>query len=118
MLRAHVEGRPDPQPFAIVAVAVQEFEAWLIADDGAIRSTLQVANVRSVDPEGLAPTEAKSRLYELLAEVPVEPRKKAIPELATKLDLIAVAMRCSAFERFRSELHAFAKLRAASDLGR
>ena len=42
-LRHILSSRREPQPPAVIGVAVQEFEAWLIADEAALRQHLGFA---------------------------------------------------------------------------
>lgn len=90
----------------VVAVAVQEFEAWLIADEAAAAVELGQRLSRSKDPEQMARREAKELLKGWL-EVSVRAGAAAWElrrGLAARADLAVIADRCPAFAAFRKEL--------------
>lgn len=85
----------------VVAVAIREFEAWLVADEAATGKAVGKTIDRTKDPETMAPGEAKSQWRgwmsggdELTARLNV----------ARTLDLEVLSKRCRAFHTFRSEL--------------
>lgn len=87
----------------IIAVAIQEFEAWLIADTVALNKALGAGPSTAPDPESMKPRQAK----ELLASwVGAQSRtdRDIRRTLAEICDLDVVAKRCSAFGEFRKEL--------------
>src|SRR5262249_54579948 len=92
----------------VVAVAVQEFETWLIADPTAVRTVLQRATVDE-PPEGRPPGRAKALLSDWSAALRARPSPAEIRRsLAATLSLDVVAQRCPSFAAFRSELRAVA----------
>lgn len=83
---------------AIVAVATQEFEAWLIADHATLSQVVGMKVEPVSEPERLQPGEAKAGLA----------RCGAVPqlrrEIAERCDLRIVSHRCRAFARFLKDL--------------
>jgi hypothetical protein len=104
--------RSEPQPPVVVGVAVQEFEAWLLADEAPLRQCLGFARDPLPKPESLAPGEAKAIIEDLLAKKSgaADERYAIRLLLAEALDLALVASRCKSFQRFRSHLHTTAKV--------
>jgi hypothetical protein len=90
----------------VIAVAVEEFEAWLVADEHAVSCALGVAFERTPDPEGMRPGEAKATLVAALAAASADPAARKT--IAAICDLDVVAARCPSFERFRADLRASA----------
>jgi hypothetical protein len=90
----------------VVAVAVQEFEAWLIADEAAVAAVLGQRLSRSKAPEQMARREAKELLKDWLA-MSVQSGAAAWElrrRIADRADLAVIAERCPAFAAFRKEL--------------
>jgi hypothetical protein len=90
----------------VVAVAVQEFEAWLIADEVAAAAVLGQRLSRSKDPEQMARREAKELLKGWL-ETSTQTDSAAWElrrDIAARADLEVMAERCPAFDLFRHEL--------------
>ncbi len=100
-----VADRPVPK---VVAVAVEEFEAWLVADPQAVATTLEgmPAGAHPVSPEGLARGEAKGLLARWIGGSPR--RGVGAPalrrEIAERAHLGTLARLCPAFEQFRQDL--------------
>lgn len=91
----------DQPPTRVVAVAVQEFEAWLIADDDAVNEVLG-SRLNQVAPETLERGAAKELLEDLLnAE-----RAEARTAIAKHLDLEKVRQICPSFARFVEDIEA------------
>lgn len=90
----------------VVAVAVQEFEAWLIADEAAAAAVLGQRLSRSKAPEQMARREAKVLLKDWIEAS--RQTGAAAWELrrgiADRADLAVIAERCPAFAIFRQEL--------------
>ena len=87
----------------VVSVAVQEFEAWLLADEVAVSRALALPFPTQPAPEGLRPREAKALLANAIGAAgrdPVEARRT----IAEVLDLGGVSARCPAFDLFRKDL--------------
>lgn len=79
----------------LIAVAVQEFESWLVSDGSALSRVVSAPLARVPQhPENLAPAEAKALLQELSATVD---SAQARLSLAEQLDLDAVARKCPSF---------------------
>lgn len=111
IIRQALEGRRDVQPPVVVGVAIHEFEAWMLADDAALRKHLGFADDPLPRPETLAPRQAKAVVLELLAKKSADKdtQKALLVQLADAVDLAVVASICTAFEHLRSELHAIGK---------
>jgi hypothetical protein len=95
-----ISGQPT-----IIAVAVQEFQAWLLADDAALASALGTSVQPIVSPEALAPRAAKQQLMTLLAARGTEGRLLR-RELARTLQLEQLRNRCPSFNDFLQDLRA------------
>lgn len=91
-----------------VGVSVKEFEAWLIADDAALRRVFGPRHSVPEDPESLPPGEAKRRLQAWVdaASRPGRGQHELRRELAAALDVDTVAARCPSFADFRAEVEA------------
>lgn len=89
----------------VVTVAVQELEAWLIADPSAASSALGHLCPEPPSPESLRRTEAKSLLDGWLAAAGAsDDRLRVRAQIATSCDLDAVARACPSFDDFRKEI--------------
>ncbi|HLK99629.1 MAG TPA: DUF4276 family protein [Myxococcaceae bacterium] len=92
---------------AVVSVAIQEFEAWLIADPAALKSVLRQTLALPRAPEKLPRREAKELLTSWCEE---HARSRDAAEvrrdLARQCDLDTLSRQCSAFERFLRKLQA------------
>jgi hypothetical protein len=102
LMQKHLEGIGTPH---LLAVAVQEFESWLLAG----RETVARASGTSVaDPgpvEDLAPREARELLARSIAGCGRTP-KQVRQAIAAELDIELVRRRCRAFDEFVRELGA------------
>jgi hypothetical protein len=90
---------------AVVAVAIQEFEAWLIADPAALKSVLRKPLSPPKPPEKLSRREAKELLEQWCKDHagsrdPSELRRN----LAEQCDLDTLAQKCTAFDSFLRKL--------------
>jgi hypothetical protein len=90
----------------VVGVAVQEFEAWLIADGDAVRAALGEGRAVPPQPERLARREAKERLASWMAEREQDDAKLIRTALANLCDMNLVRKRCPAFDEFMRDLGA------------
>jgi len=82
----------------IVAVATEEFEAWLIADHEALSQVVGMKVKPVSEPERLQPGVAKAVLAQC------DPAPQARREIAKRCDLAIVSRRCRAFARFLKDL--------------
>jgi hypothetical protein len=98
-LDAHLEGIAGAR---VIAVAVQEFEAWLLADQRALNTLLGSAVGKPSAVEEMARREAKELLAALLSKHP--DASGARRTLALTCDLSVVARECTAFDAFLREL--------------
>lgn len=90
----------------VVAVAVQEFEAWLIADHAAVGEALGSAPPMPGEPERMDRREAKTLLASWVGDRPALNERTVRRTLADLCDLEVVSRRCTAFEQFLRELAA------------
>lgn len=95
----------------VIGVAVQEFEAWLLADEAALRDVLGGDIPSTAGPEALPPGEAKARLNALCDDrCPDDDRKAHRREARRKLcenaALDALAKACPSFGAFLDDLRA------------
>ena len=100
-----VSGRDSHLPRAVVAVAVQEFEAWLIAAHTTAQEVLETVLDTPPSPEKMARGEAKECLQAWLQNSErdhLELRRSIV----AVCDLSEIARRCPSFRRLERELSA------------
>jgi hypothetical protein len=107
-LVGHTEDLPCTR---VIAVAVREFEAWLLADEAALREVLGCEVATVATPEDLSRGEAKQLFNELCDVVAVDGNRKAHHHacrhsVSRTADLDALARRCRSFALFLEELRA------------
>ncbi len=85
----------------VVAVAVREFESWLIADEDAVGKAADAVFDRTVEIEPMDPGRAKSIWNGWMADRDERAVKRTVARTAC-LDVLASL--CRAFEGFRSDL--------------
>lgn len=102
LLGAHTEGLLS-QP--VVGVAIQEFEAWLVADIELVVKKLPGATVPS-SPEEASPGVVKGTLVEATSGLSREAQRNLRCELAADCDLETVEKRCRAFKQLLRDLRA------------
>ncbi|MFC1706913.1 DUF4276 family protein [Planctomycetota bacterium] len=91
----------------VIALAVQEFEAWLVADQQAVAAAIGATVDRTPDPESMPPQNAKDTLKTWLRQHAPETKEKTVRiEIAAGCDLAVVQQRCPAFERLLRDLRA------------
>jgi len=104
-MEAWVQEVPVPK---IIAVAVQEFEAWLVADKNAVHGALGAATPELSPPEDLAAGEAKEALKQwILGSARPTEERDIRADIARTCILDTVTKRCPAFEDFRKEILTF-----------
>ncbi|MFL5347591.1 MAG: DUF4276 family protein [Hyalangium sp.] len=92
---------------AIVSVAIQEFEAWLVADPSALKSALRKPLASPKPPEKLAKRQAKELLKEWCEEHASSRDAAEIRrDIARECDLEVLARQCTAFASFLRKLQA------------
>ncbi|MBM7112396.1 DUF4276 family protein [Archangium primigenium] len=105
-LKSYIQDLPVA---ALVSVAVQEFEAWLIADPQALKTVLRAPVSLPKPPEQLGRRQAKQLLQEWSEQhaskhEPAEIRR----QLAETCDLETLRQQCPAFAGFLQRLQALA----------
>ncbi len=92
---------------AVVAVAVQEFEAWLIADHAIACSVLQRSPSPPRAPESMNPGEANELLARWIGGSAVAAEARVVRRrLAEQCTLELVRRKCRAFQRLFRDLRA------------
>lgn len=102
LLEEAIEGIPVT---TVIAVAIQEFETWLIADPSALKSVLRKPLSPPKPPEKLSRREAKELLQQWCDEH-AGSRDAAVlrRNLAEQCDLDTVSQKCTAFASFLRKL--------------
>ncbi|MBI5516443.1 MAG: DUF4276 family protein [Deltaproteobacteria bacterium] len=95
----------------VIAVAVEEFEAWLLADEAALRAALDREIPAAPSPEELPPGAAKKKLNALCdggnASSDRKPRRRQVRQtLCEQASLDALARACPSFKAFLEDLRA------------
>lgn len=92
---------------AVVSVAIQEFEAWLVADPSALRSVLRQSLKPPKSPEKLSRRQAKELLQQWCEQHARSSDAAEIRrDLARECDLATLAQQCAAFAQFLRKLQA------------
>lgn len=99
-LESHVEGLPVAK---VIAVAVQEFETWLIADQNAVHAAMNATHSTLPDLESLPRREAKERLTQWCDASGRNDRDVRMT-LAQTCALDSLERRCAAFATLIREL--------------
>ena len=89
----------------MVAVAIQEFEAWLIAAHATTQKVLETALDTPPNPEKMATGEAKER-WQLWLQNSQGEHLDLGRAIVTACDLSEIARRCPSFQRFEKDLSA------------
>lgn len=104
MLEGFVD--PDP-PLKVIAVAVEEFEAWLLADLDAIGAVLGIRPLIPSKPEALGRGVAKQLLSTAIRTAASSSGRSARVyrrEIAEQCDLEVLTSLCSGFQGLRTDL--------------
>ena len=96
--------RDRSQTTQIIAVAQEEFEAWLIADESAAGAVLDDKFERTPDPESLECGKAKNTIDQWISTRPQRDRPRLRRDIAEHCDLEILRRRCGAFERLLADL--------------
>ena len=88
----------------VIAVAVQEFEAWLVADHRAVCQALDATLSAPKEPERMARREAKGLLATWMGDRTAVDQRGIRRTLAGLCDLDIVRRRCTAFDQFLRDL--------------
>jgi hypothetical protein len=100
--KSRLDGYVATLPVAcVVAVAVQEFEAWLLADTGTVAKATGTSRPFAGPPENLQPGAAKRELAEWLSPIDVAEARRRI---AAECDLTIVAKTCRSLSELMREL--------------
>ncbi len=92
-----LEARGSSRPTRLIAVAVKEFEAWLVADTNALISVLRDRIDACTDPEEMTEGEAKQHLIDLIKTRQREEREVRC-SIANQCSLDILRRRCSHFD--------------------
>ncbi len=87
-------------------IAVQEFEAWLVADEVSASRVLGRVLDAVPEPDSMPPGRAKTIWSEWTADASHAERASARLRVAAEVDLAILARRSRSFEHFASELRA------------
>lgn len=92
----------------VVAVAREEFEAWLVADEEAVAAALQTQFSRTKAPENMGPTEAKELLASTIGKLCKSQGEQLQMRrlIAERCSIEGLCRRCSAFSDFFKDLRA------------
>jgi hypothetical protein len=106
-----VEHTADLPGTRVIAVAVREFEAWLLADESALREVLDGEVETTTAPEEMPRAEAKRRFGELCDAGRGDANRKTHQHdmrhaVCRSADLEAIARRCQSFSAFLDDLRA------------
>jgi hypothetical protein len=105
LLAGHLAGLPASH---VVVVAIQEFEAWLVADQGALRAVFGPEAVAPPVPEALEPRLAKGLIRAWTsAHGRGQEARRLRCDLAHVCDLEVLQAVCPAFRRFVKDLDTF-----------
>jgi hypothetical protein len=89
----------------VVAVPIQEFEAWLVADHVAVARAVHLEFPTPMAPEAMEPGVAKRLLEARIGEAGADPQQVR-RTIADSADLERIADRAPSFQRFRADLAA------------
>jgi hypothetical protein len=98
-LAKHVEGISLT---TVIAIAVQEFESWLLGDQAALNRVAGQVFPRPPAVEQMKPGDAKSRLAACLASG--HDAHAARREIAHGLELVTLARECASFGQFVGDM--------------
>ena len=104
-LLEYTEGGAPARVGAVIAIAVEEFEAWLISDHDGLRRFFPGATGLPERPESLKSGEAKALLQQWIREAGLSGESARVRrDLASACDLNRVADRCRAFRDLLRDL--------------
>jgi hypothetical protein len=102
VLQGFLSDKPVPH---VVAMAIQEFEAWLLADHKAVVKVLGSVIAQQPAPESLPCRKAKELIKEWASAVGRSAHESEIRrDLAAQCDIATVASACPAFAGFLSDI--------------
>ncbi len=87
----------------VLAVSVQEFESWLLADRECLGEIVSSLGRGTSKPETLKRGEAKKRLANALSEEELDHAETRL-RIVSECDLEVLAKRCPSFSRYMSDL--------------
>lgn len=95
----------ESRPFVVVhAIAVQEFESWLIADVSAASKVLNRRLDEAPEPDGMTRGDAKERWHSWSEHVNPVDRARTRAAVAEQLDIDLLARRSKSFARLLDDL--------------
>ena len=83
-------------------IAVQEMEAWLLADEEAVSLVTGKRQQRIVNPETL--DDPKARLKKILSDAGIAYTAEVARKIAANTRLDVLSVRCASFKKFREAL--------------
>lgn len=107
VMQGHLEEPRRVPSVWVIAVVIEEFEAWLLADLEILRKILSHRPSIPGGPETLAPGNAKRLLFDAVHSAGSGSgldEKAVRRRIAEECDLDLLARTCSAFQQFRADL--------------
>ncbi len=97
-MQSKISGRTYPFPVKLL-VAVQELEAWLLADESAISAVTGKRALIVQNPENLS--DPKEKLKKVLSEAWISYTDEIARKIAANVKVETIESRCPSFQEFR-----------------
>lgn len=106
-LEEHVSAPPPISLMPVIGVAIQEFEAWLIADHSCVARILELDIQKPKNPEKMKRQKAKQILASWIGKSEVAMEGDEVRrQIVSRCNLMTVSKTCRAFEVFRKAVAA------------